>query len=161
MTDKSRQCAECGKMKPESEFYVYTTGLLYRKCKKCHSALSLKARWKRIEYYREYDRERAHDPERRAAAVSRIAEYQNTHKDRHKAVQKLNRAVKKGIVIKWPACAVPGCHCKRVVGHHPDYSSPLEVVWMCEPHHRQLHAMAKKLEEEAAERASDPAVQVG
>lgn len=23
--------------------------------------------------------------------------------------------------------------------HHPDYSKPLEVIWLCRAHHKELH----------------------
>jgi hypothetical protein len=36
------------------------------------------------------------------------------------------------------ACSVPGCY-EPAERHHPDYSDPLNVVWLCRKHHRQLH----------------------
>lgn len=27
----------------------------------------------------------------------------------------------------------------RLQGHHPDYSKPLEVIWLCEPCHQERH----------------------
>ena len=43
------------------------------------------------------------------------------------------------------------CGSKNVHGHHPDYSKPVEVVWLCPLHHAQLHtklrADAKLLKE--------------
>jgi len=35
-------------------------------------------------------------------------------------------------------CSVEGC---EVEGerHHPDYSKPLEIVWLCRKHHRAVH----------------------
>lgn len=48
---------------------------------------------------------------------------------------KLNYAVKCGKVKKLP------CFCSelKVDAHHPDYSKPLDVVWLCRLHHKQLH----------------------
>lgn len=34
------------------------------------------------------------------------------------------------------ACKVCGSPAQM---HHPDYSKPLEVVWLCVKHHRELH----------------------
>lgn len=31
------------------------------------------------------------------------------------------------------------CGSLKVEKHHPDYSKPLEVVWLCRPCHRRLH----------------------
>jgi len=42
-----------------------------------------------------------------------------------------------GKIIPQP-CEVPGCTNKAQM-HHPDYSKPLEVEWMCQQHHRGWH----------------------
>ncbi len=31
------------------------------------------------------------------------------------------------------------CGAKKTDGHHPDYSKPLEVVWLCRKHHKAAH----------------------
>lgn len=38
------------------------------------------------------------------------------------------------------------CHCGslRVEAHHPDYSKPLEVEWVCRKHHRAIHAEQRR-----------------
>ena len=53
-----------------------------------------------------------------------------------RAGRKLQDAVKKGLVEKLP-CWV--CGDLDVEGHHPDYSAPLDVVWLCNAHHREVH----------------------
>jgi hypothetical protein len=55
---------------------------------------------------------------------------------RHNARKKLGRAVKAGEIKRMP-CIV--CGDKKSQGHHPDYSKPLEVVWLCKRHHLRLH----------------------
>jgi hypothetical protein len=50
----------------------------------------------------------------------------------------LGSAVKSGKVIPWPCCALPECN-KKPEAHHPDYDRPLDVVWLCTEHHKQLH----------------------
>ena len=47
----------------------------------------------------------------------------------------LHTYVKRGKVLKQP-CAVCG---KPAQAHHPDYSQPLLVVWLCPAHHHELH----------------------
>jgi hypothetical protein len=49
---------------------------------------------------------------------------------------KVKYAVKTGKLIKTP-CQV--CGELKVEGHHPDYSRPLDVVWLCRKHHNEIH----------------------
>lgn len=55
--------------------------------------------------------------------------------DRKNAQAKVFRALKSGKIFKQP-CFVCG---ETAEAHHPDYSRPLDVVWLCPPHHRQAH----------------------
>lgn len=48
----------------------------------------------------------------------------------------LRRAVKRGLIPRLP-CIL--CGNSQSEGHHHDYSKPFDVVWLCRPHHRQLH----------------------
>jgi hypothetical protein len=45
-------------------------------------------------------------------------------------------AIKMGVIVKTP-CIV--CGCVEVEAHHDDYSKPLEVIFLCKKHHRELH----------------------
>lgn len=63
--------------------------------------------------------------------------------DRHKARTAFGNAVRDGKVIPWPVCAVPEC-CGKPQGHHPDYSRPLDVVWLCDAHHKEAHALVRQ-----------------
>ena len=39
-------------------------------------------------------------------------------------------------------CSIDGCN-KEGDRHHPDYSKPLEIVWLCKQHHRDEHMSLK------------------
>jgi hypothetical protein len=43
-----------------------------------------------------------------------------------------------GKVVKMP-CLV--CGDQNSEGHHPDYSRPLDVVWLCNKHHVETHKL--------------------
>ncbi len=62
--------------------------------------------------------------------------YRENHSEGYKIIHKANvaiaRLVKKGIITKMP-CGV--CDSEKTEAHHPDYSKPLEVVWLCQKHH--------------------------
>jgi hypothetical protein len=77
---------------------------------------------------------------KRAETMRRQAE---RFPERHHARTTLGNAVRDGRVIPWPVCAVPDC-CGKPQGHHPDYSRPLDVVWLCDAHHKAAHAMVRE-----------------
>ena len=56
------------------------------------------------------------------------------------ARQALGVAVRTGQIRKRPC---EHCGAKKVHGHHPDYSRPLDVVWLCPPCHRKEHEAMK------------------
>ena len=47
-------------------------------------------------------------------------------------------AKKKGTLIPQP-CIACGANAEA---HHPDYDKPLEVIWVCKPHHRLIDSFA-------------------
>lgn len=49
----------------------------------------------------------------------------------------LNNAVRLGKIIKPNKCQ--NCENKKIQGHHPDYTKPLEVIWLCTKHHELEH----------------------
>lgn len=55
---------------------------------------------------------------------------------RRKARFLVNRGVKKGTLIKLDC---EECGDPKSEAHHLDYDKPLEVIWLCFKHHRQLH----------------------
>lgn len=65
---------------------------------------------------------------------------------RRKARIIVGNAIRDGDLSPWPACAHPeGCDHTKVEAHHPDYSRPLDVVWLCPAHHKQAHALASQV----------------
>lgn len=68
--------------------------------------------------------------------------WKEKYPDRKKAQRITSDAILSGKLVKWPVCALPECN-KSPEAHHPDYSQPLSVVWLCRSHHRQAHLLAK------------------
>lgn len=62
--------------------------------------------------------------------------YYKEHHDAAVAQQRLNYAVKHGLVKKG-SCKI--CRAKTVHGHHEDYKQALKVMWLCPVHHRAWH----------------------
>jgi hypothetical protein len=51
-----------------------------------------------------------------------------------------NVAKRRGHIVSEP-CRICGAAAEM---HHPDYSQPLLVQWLCRPHHLQLHRETKE-----------------
>ena len=145
-------CKQCQMEKDATAFYASNK----TRCKECIRASVRANRLDKIDYYRAFDRARGSQPHRVAARK----EYQRTpafaesheaavkrwgarHPERKKASTAVHRAIRDGKLIPWPVCAIPDC-CGKPHAHHPDYSRPLDVVWLCDKHHKEVHALARK-----------------
>ena len=60
---------------------------------------------------------------------------------RYSAMKIYRYALRRGKLVRGP-CAVCGAT-EDIDGHHTDYTKPLEVVWLCKPHHREEHLKIK------------------
>lgn len=83
-----------------------------------------------------YERDRYHnDPDFRRRKLARI---------------RLNGAIRRGEITRG-SCEV--CGAADAQAHHEDYSRPLDVVWLCDLHHRATHGehtAVERVEREAA-----------
>lgn len=151
----SKRCFKCLQTLPLESFYKHAQmgdGHL-NKCKECSKKDVIENRLARLDYYRSYDKRRASVPHRVRAreqyqqtaagkrAIARARKkYKERYPERYKAKTALGNAVRDGRVERLP-CFV--CGGNETHGHHPDYSSPLDVVWLCRGHHRQAHAVSE------------------
>ena len=67
------------------------------------------------------------------------AEAYKRYPEKSKARQLVNVALSQGKIKKEPCF----CGSTKVDGHHPDYSKPLEVLWLCRQHHADPHKKIK------------------
>ena len=143
-----KYCSGCNQNKDLAMFgkdLSKDDGLSYR-CKACLSAYQKARRdllnadkppdWKRktqdmAAYQREW---LAKHP---GYHTHRKKEWYAKNKERQSVRYKVKYALKTGKLVKTP-CQV--CGELEVQGHHPDYSRPLEVVWLCQKHHLEIHS---------------------
>ena len=133
-----KTCFKCAQQKPLTEFYAHKKmgdGHL-NKCKECAKIDVRKHREANAEKVRAYDRIRSSLPHRKDLQSKNIKAYRSAHRERARANSKVAHAVRLGTVKKLP-CFV--CGDLKVEGHHPAYSLPLDVVWLCPAHHREIH----------------------
>lgn len=95
---------------------------------------------KYIEDNRDKVRERRRDYKRRNRERIKALrlEYEARYPEKAKAYRAINNAIARGLMTKPTNCA--RCLSVGLVeGHHPDYSNPLEVIWLCRKCHNKEH----------------------
>lgn len=99
--------------------------------------LILERKAKYREKYRIIIAEKGRDYYKRnaGARIAKTIKWEATYPERKQAHRTVQYAVKTGVLKKLPC---EKCGNPKSEGHHPDYSKPLEVVWVCRLHHREL-----------------------
>lgn len=141
-----KQCFKCGVSKPLDDFYRHSKmadGYL-GKCKEC-TKYDMRVDRQTKPRVREYDRNRAKLPHRIAQSYRITKAWRAKYPDRTKAHNKVARQMKAGEIVKPESCE--GCGLKRAVEkHHPDYSRPVLVLWLCKPCHAIADKIRRRLE---------------
>jgi hypothetical protein len=139
-----KECFKCKTVKPFTKFYKHermADGYL-NKCKACTKNDVGKHREKNIERIREYDRERGKLPHRLKLQTEVTRAWRAEDKRRTVAHSAVARAIRAGDLVRQPCVR---CAEVKSLAHHEDYDKPLDVMWLCEPCHKQRH---KELREE-------------
>lgn len=145
-------CGGCEQSRPTSAFGVSRSSEdgLNSRCRECVNAQARDARAKKASkkpagWKKKTADMRAYRVAWNAAhpgyATRKHAEWLSRNRWRQRVKDATRRAVKAGRIAKWP-CEV--CGSEHVDAHHPDYSAPLAVVWLCREHHREVHAMVAR-----------------
>lgn len=71
--------------------------------------------------------------------------YRRRQKARHPIEEAARKAVRSALIagrlVRQP-CEV--CGAEKAQAHHDDYSKPLDVRWLCRPHHDEHHALERR-----------------
>jgi hypothetical protein len=70
------------------------------------------------------------------------ARWNKLNPEKRRAHKIVEGALIRGDIERKP-CAV--CGSDKSQAHHDDYSKPLDVMWICAPHHRQRHRELKDM----------------
>lgn len=133
-----KRCFKCLRDLPIECFYRHkqmADGRL-SKCGDCTRADVKLHRAQNVERVRAYDRARSKRPESIAVRTATTAAWRKQYPERARAQTTAARAG-----LDAPALC-EGCNLDRKLEkHHPDYSKPVVVVWLCKP----CHAIADKI----------------
>ena len=133
-----KECYRCHKTKSVDAFYRASNmpGGYFNKCKDCYKQDVRENYQRNREHYVAYERRRAQDPGRKRNAL----DYQRVRRARtpgkNRARNAVRTALRNGTLRRKP-CEV--CSDAKSQAHHPDYRSPLKVIWLCFQHHREAH----------------------
>ena len=116
-------CCKCGITYTFMHFYPRGNGRGYQSwCKGC---------------YKEY-RTR---PDIKAKKAENRRAYEAKNPLAYRAHTLTNCAIKRGDLVRGP-CEV--CGKPNGQAHHTDYNKPLDVMWLCAKHHKELHRKEKE-----------------
>lgn len=166
-----KKCSTCKEEKSLKHFYKQNKGLLGRtgSCKVCRRIRTLayqkteKAKQKRKEWdkenrkkYGEKNRER--NRKFRQENPNYWKEYYQQNKGKRaeynkrfwndrpllrKFYSEYHYALKSKTIVKSSQCQICGIFCKTE-GHHFDYTKPLDVTWVCNECHKNIHRKKRK-----------------
>jgi hypothetical protein len=130
-------CFKCGVEKPLTYFYKHpkmSDGHV-NKCKVCNKKDNVENRASKVEYYREFDNNRAEKHRHKIPG-----KYAKENPEKRKAHNAVSNALRDGRLVKASACE----HCgeeRKLIGHHHSYAEEhrLDVVWVCSPCHSVEH----------------------
>jgi len=143
---RSKECFKCNAVKPLKDFYKHpkmADGHL-NKCKDCAKDDSNKHREANLEKIRAYDRRRGKLAHRIAKNTEVNRAWRAEDKRRQKAHYAVSKAIRNGRLHVLPCIR---CGEIKILAHHEDYDKPLDVMWLCQPCHKQRHKELNAMKE--------------
>jgi hypothetical protein len=133
-----KTCIQCVQEKPSEEFYSHpkmADGRL-NKCKTCCKSYAKARRIEHPEIVRDIDRRKTLQPARKQWRVEYQRKTRKQFPEKYLARTIVSNAIKCGKIARQPCVK---CGAIDAQAHHPDYTQPLNVVWLCFAHHREIH----------------------
>lgn len=137
MDSMNKRCFKCKEIKPLGLFYKDRTrnGGYSNKCKACERLSNREKRVRNPNTFKSKD-EKYYKAHKAKISVKKLNWY---HNNKHKVLahEKVKRALFKG-ELERKSCEQ--CGERKSQAHHPDYSKPLDVVWLCSRCHMREHS---------------------
>lgn len=151
-TTTAIRCKRCERLRPSDKFYDEPLKVSGKKgtCKDCFNAQGKTFRqahkvqkrgrdwlWRRLHPDRVAAKDARYHQRYPGLRGARTDAWQAKYPERRRAHIIVQGAIRTGRLIRPSQCVDCG-HSGRIEGHHPDYSKPLEVQWLCKPCHAML-----------------------
>jgi hypothetical protein len=135
---RSKECFKCNTVKLLEDFYKNPKMLdgHVNKCKECNKNDVTANRNKNIERVRAYDKDRSKNKHRIALAKEVTKKWREEDPKRVAAHNAVARAIKSGKLTRG---LCERCGAEKPYAHHEDYNKPLDIMWLCQPCHKQRH----------------------
>jgi hypothetical protein len=140
----THKCPECKEVKPVTDYYGDRTHLLGYKyiCKACHKIKQAKIYYRNPKKKMEKDKQsKTYEKRKKKGLLSVTAKkMREKYPEKYITRYETKKLIQQGKIKKSP-CIV--CLNPKSEAHHPDYSNPLLVVWLCRCHHMYNHRKYK------------------
>src|SRR5580693_5598275 len=144
-----KRCYRCKTYKSITAFYKNASKPdgLKSECKPCALLSLVATRAKRPEHYRTYARKYQRERVPMEYKIRLAREYRARHPEQVIAHQIVKKALYHGVITKQP-CVV--CDSTiNVQAHHWDYAEPMEFVWLCPWHHKNVYKLLAEVQQVA------------
>ena len=133
----TKECSRCKKIRPVGDFYWFKTRKEYKsECKSCAR------KDKREFYYKNRKKINAKLKSNKKGQSESNRHSKKKFPEKSRSRDLIHYALKIGHIKKLPC---EECGSKKVHGHHTDYQKPLEVKWLCQKHHCELHVKLREI----------------
>jgi hypothetical protein len=129
-----KNCSKCEVLVEFADDYPSRRGYW---CKPCKSAYNVDSARRNRETKRKNNN--AYHSRISAKRAEATAKWRASHPEKRIAHQAVQTAVRNGSLKKKP-CEVCGSTV-RIHAHHDNYEKKLDVIWVCQTHHMERHAM--------------------
>jgi hypothetical protein len=138
-TAREQKCWTCKEIKPIECFGIDNRreSHLSGQCRECKA----KKYKEHYNYEHESQKSKGNYARHKEKVVARQMEYLKNRKKTEEGkkqylAHQLVAYYKRNGLIKPEPCNICG---KKAEAHHPDYRKPLEVIWLCSKHHKEMH----------------------
>ena len=148
---QTKKCKYCFKEKGLEEFHKFRW-----ECKECVKIRIRKWKKNNVDKVRKYQEDwrrsnhevvKSYEPIFKKEHPDYFKEWYERNPNAYRSGQIVYCAIKNGTIKKPVICEM--CkQKKRIIGHHEDYNFPLEITWLCDSCHKNIHIEKRRNENE-------------